>query len=148
MLDFTGPPEDRHAAVTREEVEAVLRRISNADVRVKALESGSRWTDNTRLVDSYRLDRVLLAGDAAHVHTPFGGQGLGLGLVDAANLGWKLAAVIRGEMPADLLDTYTAELAAGGPGRAGEHLGSTRHHAARSASGGDTGADGEPAATR
>ena len=109
MLDFIGPPEDRHATVTREEIEAVLRRISGADVRVKALESGSRWTDNTRLVDSYRLGRVLLAGDAAHVHTPFGGQGLGLGLVDAANLGWKLAAVIRGEMPDDLLDTYTAE---------------------------------------
>jgi hypothetical protein len=52
---------------------------------------------------------VLLAGDAAHVHSPFGGQGLSLGLVDAANLGWKLAAVIRGEMPETLLDTYTAE---------------------------------------
>ena len=52
---------------------------------------------------------MLLAGDAAHVHSPFGGQGLSLGLVDAANLGWKLAAVIRGEMPDSLLDTYTAE---------------------------------------
>ena len=52
---------------------------------------------------------MLLAGDAAHVHSPFGGQGLSLGLVDAANLGWKLAAVIRGEMPESLLDTYTAE---------------------------------------
>jgi 2-polyprenyl-6-methoxyphenol hydroxylase-like FAD-dependent oxidoreductase len=109
MLDFVGPPEDRQATVTPEEIEAALRRISGADVRVKALESGSRWTDNTRLVDSYRRGRVLLAGDAAHVHTPFGGQGLGLGLVDAANLGWKLATVIRGEMPESLLDTYTAE---------------------------------------
>ena len=52
---------------------------------------------------------MLLAGDAAHIHTPFGGQGLSLGLVDAANLGWKLAAVIRGEMPESLLDTYTDE---------------------------------------
>jgi hypothetical protein len=76
---------------------------------LEALESGSRWTDNTRLVDTYRRGRVLLAGDAAHVHTPFGGQGLGLGLADAANLGWKLAAVIRGDMPEGLLDTYTAE---------------------------------------
>ena len=109
MLDFSGPPEDRQAPVTREEIEDVLRRVSGADVRVKALESGSRWTDNTRLVDSYRRGRVLLAGDAAHVHSPFGGQGLSLGLVDAANLGWKLAAVIRGEMPETLLDTYTAE---------------------------------------
>jgi 2-polyprenyl-6-methoxyphenol hydroxylase-like FAD-dependent oxidoreductase len=109
MLDFMGPPEDRQAPVTREEIEAVIRRISSADVRVKALESGSRWTDNTRLVDTYRRGRVLLAGDAAHIHSPFGGQGLGLGLVDAANLGWKLAAIIRGEMPESLLDTYTAE---------------------------------------
>ncbi len=109
MLDFSGPPEDRQAPVTREEIEAVLRRISGADVRVNAIESGSRWTDNTRLVDTYRRGRVLLAGDAAHVHSPFGGQGLSLGLVDAANLGWKLAAVVRGEMPESLLDTYTAE---------------------------------------
>ena len=109
MLDFNGPPEDRQAPVTREEIEAVLRRVSGMDVRVKALESGSRWTDNTRLVDIYRRGRVLLAGDAAHIHSPFGGQGMSLGLVDAANLGWKLAAVIRGEMPESLLDTYTAE---------------------------------------
>jgi hypothetical protein len=109
MLDFTGPPEDRQAPVTREEIEAVLRRISGTDVRVHTLASASRWADNTRLVDSYRRGRVLLAGDAAHVHSPFGGQGLSLGLVDAANLGWKLAAVIRGEMPASLLDSYTAE---------------------------------------
>jgi hypothetical protein len=109
MLEFSGPPADRQAPVTREEIEIVLRRVSGADVRVKALESGSRWTDNTRLVDTYRKGRVLLAGDAAHIHTPFGGQGLTLGLVDAANLGWKLAAVVRGEMPDSLLDTYTAE---------------------------------------
>ena len=109
MLDFTGPPEDRQAPVTREEAEAVLRRISGTDVRVNALTSASRWADNTRLVDTYRKGRVLLAGDAAHVHSPFGGQGLSLGLVDAANLGWKLAAVVRGEMPESLLDTYTSE---------------------------------------
>jgi 2-polyprenyl-6-methoxyphenol hydroxylase-like FAD-dependent oxidoreductase len=109
LLDFSGPPADREIPVTREEIEEVLRRISGTDVRVKALESGSRWTDNTRLVDTYRRGRVLLAGDAAHVHSPFGGQGMSLGLVDAANLGWKLAAVIRGEMPESLLDTYTAE---------------------------------------
>jgi 2-polyprenyl-6-methoxyphenol hydroxylase-like FAD-dependent oxidoreductase len=109
MLEFSGPPEDRPAPVTRKEIEDVLRRVSGADVRVKALESGSRWTDNTRLVDTYRKGRVLLAGDAAHIHTPFGGQGLTLGLIDAANLGWKLASVIRGEMPESLLDTYTTE---------------------------------------
>jgi 2-polyprenyl-6-methoxyphenol hydroxylase-like FAD-dependent oxidoreductase len=76
MLDFSGPPADRKAPVTREEIEAVLRRISGTDVGVKALESGSRWTDNTRLVDTYRRGRVLLAGDAAHIHSPFGAQTL------------------------------------------------------------------------
>ena len=109
MLDFSGPPADRQAPVTREEVEAVLRRVSGAEVRVTALEVANRWTDNTRLADSYRRGRVLLAGDAAHVHAPFGGQGLRLGLVDAANLGWKLAAILRGEMPDGLLDSYNAE---------------------------------------
>ena len=109
MLDFSGPPEDRQAPVTAEEIEIVIRRISGADVRVTALEVGNRWTDNTRLVEAYRDGRVLLAGDAAHVHSPFGGQGLSLGLADAANLGWKLAAVVRGAMPESLLDTYTRE---------------------------------------
>jgi len=109
MLDFSGPPKDRQAAVTHEEFESVLRRVSGEDVRLTAFENASRWTDNTRLADTYRKGNVLLAGDAAHIHSPFGGQGLGLGLSDAANLGWKLAAVIRGEMPESLLDTYTEE---------------------------------------
>ena len=109
LMDFSGPPKDRQAPVTHEEIEGVLRRVSGADVRVKAFENASRWTDNTRLVETYRRGRVLLAGDAAHIHSPFGGQGLSLGLADAANLGWKLAAVLGGEMPDSLLDTYTAE---------------------------------------
>jgi 2-polyprenyl-6-methoxyphenol hydroxylase-like FAD-dependent oxidoreductase len=109
MLDFSGPPANREAPVTREEFESVLRRVSCEDVRLTAFENASRWTDNTRLADTYRRGRVLLAGDAAHIHSPFGGQGLGLGLSDAANLGWKLAAVVRGEMPESLLDTYTQE---------------------------------------
>jgi 2-polyprenyl-6-methoxyphenol hydroxylase-like FAD-dependent oxidoreductase len=109
LHDFSGPPADRKAPVTREEVEGVLRRISGADVRVTAIEQANRWTDITRLVDTYRLHRVLLAGDAAHVHSPVGGQGLSLGLVDAANLGWKLAAVVRGDKPDSLLDSYTSE---------------------------------------
>jgi 2-polyprenyl-6-methoxyphenol hydroxylase-like FAD-dependent oxidoreductase len=109
MLDFSGPPKDREAPVTHEEFEKVLRRVSGEDVRITAFENASRWTDNTRLVDTYRKGKVLLAGDAAHIHSPFGGQGMSLGLSDAANLGWKLAAVVRGEMPESLLDTYTAE---------------------------------------
>jgi hypothetical protein len=109
LHDFSGPPSDREAPVTREEVEGVLRRISGADVRVVAIEQANRWTDTARLADTYRQGRVLLAGDAAHVHSPVGGQGLSLGLVDAANLGWKLAAVVRGDKPNSLLDSYTSE---------------------------------------
>jgi hypothetical protein len=67
----------------------------------------TRWTDNARQATTYRIGRVLLAGDAAHVHSPFGGQGLNLGLVDAANLGWKLAAALKGRD--QLLDSYSAE---------------------------------------
>jgi 2-polyprenyl-6-methoxyphenol hydroxylase-like FAD-dependent oxidoreductase len=69
----------------------------------------SRFTDMTRHAAAYRDRRVLLAGDAAHVHYPGGGQGLGLGLQDAVNLGWKLAQVVRGTSPESLLDTYSAE---------------------------------------
>jgi 2-polyprenyl-6-methoxyphenol hydroxylase-like FAD-dependent oxidoreductase len=109
MHDFSGPPADRKAPVTREELEGVLRRVSGADVRVTAMEQANRFTDSARLVDRYRRNRVLLAGDAAHIHSPLGGQGLSLGLVDAANLGWKLAAVVRGDKPDSLLDSYTFE---------------------------------------
>jgi 2-polyprenyl-6-methoxyphenol hydroxylase-like FAD-dependent oxidoreductase len=69
----------------------------------------SRFTDMTRQAASYRQGRVLLAGDAAHVHYPIGGQGLNLGVQDAVNLGWKLAQVVRGTSPASLLDTYHGE---------------------------------------
>ena len=69
----------------------------------------SRFTDMTRQAASYRVGRVLLAGDAAHVHSPAGGQGLNIGVQDAVNWAWKLAQVIRGTSPASLLDTYHAE---------------------------------------
>jgi hypothetical protein len=69
----------------------------------------SRFGDASRLAERYRVGRVLLAGDAAHVHPPTGGQGLNLGVQDAFNLGWKLAAQIRGWAPETLLDTYQAE---------------------------------------
>ena len=69
----------------------------------------SRFTDMTRQAASYRKGRVLLAGDAAHVHYPVGGQGLTIGVQDAVNLGWKLAQVVKGTSPEDLLDTYHAE---------------------------------------
>ncbi|MET0404481.1 MAG: FAD-dependent monooxygenase, partial [Cystobacter sp.] len=109
LMEFDGPPADRAAPVTVAEVEQSLRRVSGADVRVLGMKSASRWTDNARQASTYRKGRVLLAGDAAHVHSPFGGQGLNLGLLDAVNLGWKLCATIRGAAPEGLLDTYTEE---------------------------------------
>jgi FAD binding domain/Aromatic-ring hydroxylase, C-terminal len=69
----------------------------------------STWTDRSYQATTYRKGRVLLAGDAAHIHSPLGGQGLNLGLGDAMNLGWKLAATVRGDAPEGLLDSYTAE---------------------------------------
>jgi hypothetical protein len=73
------------------------------------LQVASTWTDRARQATHYRNGRVLLAGDAAHIHSPLGGQGLNLGLGDALNLGWKLAATIHGQAPAGLLDSYQAE---------------------------------------
>ncbi|MEV8443019.1 FAD-dependent monooxygenase [Actinosynnema sp. NPDC051121] len=108
-VEFDGPPADRDAPVTREELETSLRHVSGADVRITEVRSATRFTDNARQATTYRNGRVLLAGDAAHVHSPFGGQGLNLGLGDAVNLGWKLAAVATGRAPHHLLDTYTAE---------------------------------------
>ncbi|TCM20644.1 2-polyprenyl-6-methoxyphenol hydroxylase-like FAD-dependent oxidoreductase [Novosphingobium sp. PhB165] len=109
MVDFDGGACHRAQPVTREHVEAVLRRISGTDVMVAALELVTTWTDRACQATDYRKGRVLLAGDAAHVHSPLGGQGLNLGLGDAMNLGWKLAATVRGEAPPDLLDTYARE---------------------------------------
>jgi 2-polyprenyl-6-methoxyphenol hydroxylase-like FAD-dependent oxidoreductase len=108
-VEFDGPPADRDTPITAEEVQCSLRTVSGADVTVTAMQSATRFTDNARQVSTYRKGRVLLAGDAAHVHSPFGGQGLNLGLLDAVNLGWKLAAVVRGTLPEELLNTYTAE---------------------------------------
>ncbi|MFF3663337.1 FAD-dependent monooxygenase [Streptomyces olivochromogenes] len=96
--------------VTLEELQAGLRRVSGTDVTLTALRgTASRWTDNARQAATYRSGRVLLAGDSAHVHSPFGGQGLNLGVGDAMNLGWKLGAVVAGWAPEGLLDTYDAE---------------------------------------
>ncbi len=105
--EFGGPPPDRDAPVTRAEVEMSIQRVSGTDVKILSMSKATRWTDHARQATTYLMGRVLLAGDAAHVHSPFGGQGLNLGLVDAANLGWKLAEAVRGRD--HLLDSYSAE---------------------------------------
>lgn len=109
IADFDGGACHRTQPLTREHVQAVLRRVSCTDVTLDALHVASTWTDRAQQATTYRKGRVLLAGDAAHVHSPLGGQGLNLGLGDAMNLGWKLAAAVRGEAPDGLLDSYTAE---------------------------------------
>ncbi|KAA1234404.1 NAD(P)-binding protein [Agrobacterium tumefaciens] len=109
MADFDGGAFHRSAPITREHVEAVLRRVSGTDVSVTRLDLATTWTDRAFMAVEYRRKHVLLAGDAAHIHSPLGGQGLNLGLGDAMNLGWKLAAVIRGDASPDLLDSYAIE---------------------------------------
>jgi 2-polyprenyl-6-methoxyphenol hydroxylase-like FAD-dependent oxidoreductase len=96
--------------------EPTLRDLSDGLIAVYGTDFGihspawiSRFTDMTRQAAAYRAGRVLLAGDAAHVHYPVGGQGLSLGVQDAVNLGWKLAQVVNGTSPQSLLDTYHAE---------------------------------------
>jgi 2-polyprenyl-6-methoxyphenol hydroxylase-like FAD-dependent oxidoreductase len=109
MVDFDGGTFHRSQPTTLEHVQEVLRRVSGTDVTVTALLVATTWTDRAFQATSYRNGRVLLAGDAAHIHSPLGGQGLNLGLGDAMNLGWKLAAVVRGDAPGGLLDSYQEE---------------------------------------
>jgi hypothetical protein len=94
---------------TLEELRAALVAVYGTDFGVHNPTWLSRFTDATRQAVTYRTGRVLLAGDAAHIHSPSGGQGIGLGLSDAVNLGWKLAAVVSGAAGATLLDSYQAE---------------------------------------
>ena len=99
-----------HAAEpTLDDLRAALTAIYGTDYGVHSPTRISRFSDMTRQAVSYRKGRVLLAGDAAHVHPPQGGQGLNVGVQDAVNLGWKLAQVVKGTSPASLLDTYHAE---------------------------------------
>jgi rifampicin monooxygenase len=104
-----GVAEDRAVSPTLEEFKKQLRAVAGTDFGVHSPRWLSRFGDATRLADRYRVDRVLLAGDAAHIHPPAGGQGLNLGIQDAFNLGWKLAAEINSWAPEGLLDTYEVE---------------------------------------
>ncbi|MEU4803813.1 rifampin monooxygenase [Actinosynnema sp. NPDC023587] len=100
---------DRAEPPTLDDFRRRLRTIAGTDFGVHSPRWLSRFGDATRLAERYRVGRVLLAGDAAHIHPPIGGQGLNLGVQDAVNLGWKLAAHVRGWAPEKLLDTYEAE---------------------------------------
>jgi 2-polyprenyl-6-methoxyphenol hydroxylase-like FAD-dependent oxidoreductase len=94
---------------TLDDLREALVAVYGTDFGVHSPTWLSRFTDTTRQAAAYRKGRVLLAGDAAHVHSPAGGQGLNIGVQDAVNLGWKLAQVVRGTSPERLLDTYQAE---------------------------------------
>ncbi|RCV49504.1 rifampin monooxygenase [Marinitenerispora sediminis] len=101
--------EDRTTAPTLEEFRERLRAFAGTDFGAHSPRWLSRFGDATRQAERYRVGRVLLAGDAAHIHPPTGGQGLNLGVQDAFNLGWKLAAAVSGWAPEGLLDSYHAE---------------------------------------
>lgn len=116
LVDFEDAAFDRTKEPTREHLQAVLARVTGTDVGISKLHHASSFTDRSKQATTYRKGRVLLAGDAAHIHSPLGAQGLNLGLGDAMNMGWKLAATIHasrsaGDAAADLalLDTYEKE---------------------------------------
>ncbi|MGW1713642.1 FAD-dependent monooxygenase [Streptomyces sp. NPDC002156] len=103
------PPRRRTTPPEYDEVAAAWKRLTGDDISHGEPVWVSSFGDATRQVTEYRRGRVLLAGDAAHIHLPAGGQGMNTSIQDAANLGWKLAAVVRGRAPESLLDTYHAE---------------------------------------
>lgn len=109
VVPAAGVAEDRTAPPTLEEFKQQLRATAGTDFGVHSPRWLSRFGDATRQAERYRVGRVLLAGDAAHIHPPTGGQGLNLGIQDAFNLGWKLAAEVAGWAPEGLLHTYETE---------------------------------------
>jgi 2-polyprenyl-6-methoxyphenol hydroxylase-like FAD-dependent oxidoreductase len=109
VVPADGVAEDRATAPTLDDFKKQLRAVAGTDFGVHSPRWLSRFGDATRQAEHYRVGRVLLAGDAAHIHPPTGGQGLNLGVQDAFNLGWKLAAAVHGWAPEGLLDSYHAE---------------------------------------
>lgn len=115
MMDFDGGVFDRASEITQEHVQTVFNRMTGqTDINITKINIASSFTDRCKQATTYRSGRVLLAGDAAHIHSPLGAQGLNLGLGDAMNLGWKLAATVRQECRGqstnlELLDTYEQE---------------------------------------
>ncbi len=102
-------PQVMKGTPSLDDLRAALTAMYGSDFGVHSVSWLSRFSDVTRQAATYRDRRVLLAGDAAHVHAPAGGQGLNIGVQDAVNLGWKLAQVVKGTSPDSLLDTYHAE---------------------------------------
>lgn len=109
IVPAAGVTGDRDVRPTLADFETQLRAIAGSDFGVHSPRWLSRFGDATRLAEHYRSGRVFLAGDAAHIHPPTGGQGLNLGIQDAFNLGWKLAAEVGGWAPEGLLDSYHDE---------------------------------------
>lgn len=115
LMDYDGGAFDRTQEVSQEHIQEMFNRISGmTDVKIVNVELASAFTDRCKQVAAYRNKRVLLAGDAAHIHSPIGAQGLNTGLGDAINLGWKLAATVRqqaepGREDLSLLDSYSTE---------------------------------------
>jgi hypothetical protein len=114
-IEYDWTPGSADGEMTLDELRDSVRRVVGADIPLESPRgSGAhalRRLDgvNSRQAEHYRAGRVLLVGDAAHVHSPMGGPGLNLGMQDAVNLGWKLAAVVAGTAPDGLLDTYESE---------------------------------------
>ncbi|MFJ8768725.1 FAD-dependent oxidoreductase [Streptomyces clavifer] len=108
-LDPSMTAQTRDIPVPKERLEEMLQSRYGKECRISEVLWVSTFGDAARQAERYRVDRVLLAGDAAHIHWPSGGQGLNLGVQDAMNLGWKLAAQVKGWAPEGLLDTYESE---------------------------------------
>jgi hypothetical protein len=108
-FDLATMHEARDEPPTPEELRAAVLRVAATDYGMHTALWITRYGNAALLADRYREKRLLLAGDSAHLFPPLGGQGLNLGLQDATNLAWKLAAVVRGRAPDTLLDTYQAE---------------------------------------
>ncbi|MFN8638706.1 MAG: rifampin monooxygenase [Dehalococcoidia bacterium] len=109
VVPAEGVAEDRTVPPTLDEFRRQLTAVAGTDFGVHSPRWLSRFGDATRQAERYRVGRIFLAGDAAHIHPPLGGQGLNLGVQDAFNLGWKLAAAVAGWAPEDLLDSYETE---------------------------------------
>ncbi|MGH8778837.1 FAD-dependent monooxygenase [Paraburkholderia sp.] len=108
-VDFVNGPRSLDVPVTLEEINDLVSKSFNNEIEVDELLWAGRFNDATRQASEYRSGRVLLAGDAAHIAFAANGQGMNLGLLDATNLGWKLAAHLQGHAPTGLLDSYFTE---------------------------------------